>query len=78
MRLNEMMTIINTLPDEPEIAKINELIIELCPSVELSPEYRMWRKQVIKQEMYQDALISKLEDVVDGYTEDTSVRRDAV
>ena len=70
MRLNEMMKVINTLPDEAKLGQVHYIMEEFCPDVIDSAEYKLWRKAVIAQEMYQNALISVVEDAVVHQEED--------
>lgn len=70
MKLNEMMKVVGTLPDEVKLGQVHYIMEEFCPDVIDSGEYKMWRKAVIKQEMYQNALISAIEDAVVHEEED--------
>lgn len=70
MKLNEMFKVVNTLPDEAELSQVHYVMEEFCPAVIDSPEYRLWRKAVIAQEMYQNALINAIEDAVVHKEED--------
>lgn len=70
MKLNEMMKVVGTLPDEVQLGQVYCVMEEFCPAVIDSPQYRLWRKAVIAQEMYQNALIDAIEDAVVSQEED--------
>lgn len=73
MDLQEMMSVIRILPDEVELGHINYVIEDVCPSIIDSTEYKLWRKAVVKQEMYQGVLINALEDKLEEAPEFVSI-----
>ena len=75
MRYNELFSILNLLPNDPELTKISSAIDDYCPQIKESPEYKQWYKAAIRLDMYQYALTSAMEDhleqVEDYEPEDT-------